>query len=125
MATGDFKRAFKIGTDGDLAIEGGRFVLIGGLEAVAQNVAQRLRLFQGEWPFDTSAGFPYYQRVFVKNPNLPAIRALVRQAILATPGIREVTELMLTLDARTRIATGTYSAITDLGLLAKQTITIS
>ena len=117
-------RAFKTSATGDLLIEGGKIVLAEGQEAIAQHVAQRLRFFLGEWPFDESIGFPYRQRVFIKNPNLPLIRALVRQHILGTPGVREVTELSLTVDAETRAATGTYSAITDLGLLARQVITL-
>ena len=114
-------RAFKIDpTTGDLAVEAGRFVLIGGQESIAQHVGQRLRMFLGEWPFDTSLGFPYRQSVFVKNPNLSSIKALVRKHILATPGVREVTSVELALDPLTRKATGTYSAITDDGLLEQQ-----
>lgn len=117
-------RAWKIGTDGDLAIEGGKIALVDGKEAIAQHVAQRLRLFLGEWPLNTEAGFPYRTIVFVKRPSLPLIKAALRKYIAETPGIREVTEVTLSVDPRSRIATGTYSAVTDLGLLEKQIYTL-
>lgn len=117
-------RAFKTDASGDLAIEGGQVQLVDGLESIAQHAAQSLRLFLGEWPFDTTRGFPYYQSVFVKRPSLPAIRAHVRKTLLGVPGIRSVTEVTITVDARTRRATGRYSAITDLGLLEQRAFTL-
>lgn len=113
-------RAFKTSASGDLAIENGQVQLVDGIESIAQHAGQRLRLFLGEWPFDTTRGFPYYQAVFVKRPSLPAIRASIRAALLDVPGIRSVTEVTITVDARTRRATCRYSAITDLGLLEQQ-----
>jgi predicted NUDIX family NTP pyrophosphohydrolase len=117
-------RAFKTSTTGDLSIVGGKVELVSGLESIAQHAAQRLRLFRGEWPFDVGRGFPFREVVFVKKPNLPLIRSEIRKCLLGTPGIRSVTEVTITLNARTRVATGTYSAVTDLGLLERQAITL-
>ncbi len=117
-------RAFKLDASGDLAIVGGKLQLTSGLESIAQHVAQKLRLFRGEWPFDLEAGFPYQEVVFVKRPSLPLIRSLVRQTILEVPGVLSVTEITLTMDAKSRTATGHYSAVTDLGLLERQAISI-
>jgi hypothetical protein len=75
---------------GDLLIEGGDLALLDGVEAISQHVAIRLQFFQGEWFLDTRVGIPYYQRVLVKNPDLNAVRFLLRAAVASTPGIGEL-----------------------------------
>jgi hypothetical protein len=68
-------------------------------------------LFQGEWQFDTTQGFPWVPGVLgLKNPSLSQIRALLRQAILSTPLIVSVTDLALTLNRKTRALGYVFSA---------------
>ncbi len=117
-------RNLLLGSDGDLVISKGQLQLVPKLESIAQAVQCRLRLFQGEWFLDTSIGVPYLQQVFVKGPNLPLVRSLLRKTILETPGVRAVQSLTFDFDRASRNGSGTFTASTDLGLLENQPITL-
>lgn len=91
-------------------------------QAAAIKLTDNLSLVQGEWFLNVNEGMPFYQRVFVKNPILGDIRAMFRNAILATlktifpsPTVVETT---VTLNARRQLAynfvahTGTGATIT-------------
>lgn len=58
-------------SDGDLCIDDNANVEI--TDSVIQEIQIRLRWFLGEWKINPEWGLPYYEQVFVKNPNL-AIR---------------------------------------------------
>ncbi len=81
---------------------------------IAQKLRIRLRFFAGEWSLDTTQGLPYFTLIFVKNPNLPRVKAIFRQVILTTPGIASLQTFSLVLDS-TRTATVTFSALMDHG----------
>jgi hypothetical protein len=108
-------RDLKLDSDGDLAIEGGDLALVGGIESIAQHVQIRLRFFLGEWFLDESRGVPFMQRIFVKAPRPGLVQSIVRKTIEGTPGVRAVTELDVSIDARTRKARATWRATADLG----------
>jgi hypothetical protein len=84
----------------DLRVVNGRMRFFEGKDTIAQKVKIRLQLFQGEWFLDQRIGFPYWQKVFVKNPDLRSLRALYKQAILESPGIASVDNLDLELTDR-------------------------
>lgn len=86
--------------DHDLRVVGGRLRFFDGKDSIAQKVKVRLKLFQGEWFLDQRVGFPYWQKVFVKNPDLRALRALYKSAILSSPGISGVSSLDISLNDR-------------------------
>lgn len=102
---------------GDLVIEGGDLKLVDGIDAIAQHVAIRLQLFQGEWFLDTRVGVPYYQSILVKNPDLVLVRSIIRTAILSTPGITGLDSFDLDFDAATRALTVAFEASTTEGPL--------
>lgn len=85
--------------EGDLRLTDGQLTLVEGDDAIDQHLRNRLRFFLGEWFLDTRQGLPYFQSVFVKNPNRPAVRSAFRRTIRETPGIVAVTELQLTINA--------------------------
>lgn len=91
--------------------------LTSGLEAIRQDVEQRLSLIRGEWFLDNALGFPLFQQVLVKSPVLSAIKALYRDALLETPGVVSVNALDLTFNSQTRKLKVFFSASTDLGEL--------
>jgi hypothetical protein len=110
-------RDILLGSDGDLSVSAGDLQLARGLVAIAQSAKIRLRFFKGEWKFEESRGIPYHQSVFVTNPNLPRIRALFRECLKNTVGIKTVEEVKLDFNRQTRRATGSAIASTDLGQL--------
>ena len=45
---------------------------------------------KGEWFADTSVGFPYFELVFIKNPDLDIIRTAYVEAMRRIPGVLSV-----------------------------------
>lgn len=80
---------------GDLAIEGGNLFLLTGADAVAQYAGQRLRTFLSEWFLDEQRGFPWFDLAFQKNPDLVALDAALKNYILSSPGVVELTAFSL------------------------------
>lgn len=76
---------------GDLSINSGDLVIVSKDAAIRQRLLQNLRLFSGEWFLDTSKGVPYYQIILVKNPNLDLVEATLKNTVLSTEGIVEMT----------------------------------
>lgn len=98
--------------DGDIAIENGSPVIIdGGGDEVVQILRQRLRTGLGEWFLDTTIGVPYLQSIFKKNPSPVAIETAFKNEILNTPGVLELSEFELDVDASTRTMTLTFRVI--------------
>ncbi len=93
---------FKITPDGDLEI-----TPVGDIvptESVAQAVLIRLKWFLAEWRLGPTLGFPYFEEVFVKNPNLTKIRFLLRDLVQSVEGVTSVTKADIIPDPRTREA---------------------
>lgn len=88
--------------ESDLAIENGDLVLTEGADATRQRVQQSLRSIKGEWFLDLEDGVPYFQDVLVKNPNASTVDAVLRDAILSTDGVVELTEFKLDFDVAKR-----------------------
>jgi hypothetical protein len=112
-------RNFSVDPDtGDLLIQGGQLVLVSGLEAIRQNVRQRLLFFQGEWFLDPTVGLPWFQRILVKIPDVRTLASVFKSEIENTPGVDSVTSLVLDYDKKTRTVSVTYRASTNVGELA-------
>lgn len=86
-------------TTHDLVLQNGDLVVA---TDIAQHAKIRLGFFEGEWFLDLEAGLPYFQSLFVKNPNLGEIEGLFRAAILETPGITAINFFELSFDTETR-----------------------
>lgn len=86
-------------------------------EGLAQAIRIKLLFVFGEWFLDASLGVPYFEIIWVKHPNMDHIRTVFRSAILSVPGIKDVTSLGLSLDARTRELTVNWVASADIGEL--------
>lgn len=100
-------------TDDDMDLTNGELSFVVSKDAIAQDVAMRLRTWLGETVYDTTAGVPYLQVIFKdKNPNLDSVKFILEQNVLRTPGVTGVA-LNLTLDTATRVLTvdGTVESI--------------
>jgi len=98
-------------TDYDLDITDGDLTFVRGAEAITQDIQMRLRTWLGETPYDQAAGVPYLQVIFQRGVELDAIQFILENRILDTPGVEQVTNLDLDLDARTRVLTVTGRAL--------------
>ena len=69
----------------------------------------------GEWFLDQRLGIPYFEQVFIKNPNLSVLNNLFRGVVANSPGIAEVQEFSLAINSATRALTVTFLAKTSSG----------
>ena len=60
---------------------------VASVAQVAQNITIRLKLIQGEWFLNTQLGVPWFERIFVKNPDLSAIDIIIKSVINETPEV--------------------------------------
>jgi hypothetical protein len=105
----------RLGADGELDLSGGELNLVDGGEAIVQDVRSACRFIRGEWYADPERGVPFFERIFVKNPDLGLVRAAFRDAILARPGVKDVLELELDYGPEDRSLSVTFRADTDAG----------
>lgn len=102
----------------DVAVINGDLALItNNLDAVEQAIRQQLLLFYGEWFMDLSAGIPYIQTVFEKNPNLAALEAIFVDAILAVPGVIELLSFSIEVQNSIRLALVKFEVRTETGII--------
>jgi len=79
--------------DGDLPVEP---TLTTSRQLVPQRVAVRLRLSEGEWPFDESVGLPWIEWFQDKSLDAQDIAPIIRSEIAETRGVEEVTSFSVT-----------------------------
>lgn len=85
-----------------------------------QEAMIRLRWFFAEWVFNDTLGVPYFEHVFVKNPNLEYIKALLKEEILKVEGVLAVTGLSLHFDRARRAAIVSFAVKTDEGTFRRE-----
>lgn len=71
----------------DMDITNGELSFVLAREAIAQDVEMAWRTFLGETVYDTSAGVPYTQVIFVRGTSLDAIKLILERIALARPGV--------------------------------------
>jgi len=102
---------------GDILVTNNKLTFVTGSAEVVQLLRQRLRTFLGEWFLDTTIGVPYFEEIFKKNPNPVSIDAAFKNVILNTPGLLELSEFELDVDAATRTLTVTLRAVVTDGII--------
>ncbi len=96
----------------DLVFREFDFDLVDDVEQIMQNLAIRLRFFLGEWYLNITVGLPYYQLFFIKAPNEIQIESVLKEEIVTTRGIAELTSFSSNFDSRRRIFTVRFGART-------------
>lgn len=71
-------------------------------DSIKQAIAVRLRWFAEEWRLGPDLGLPYYNDVFVKNPNYVVIQDRIREAISDVDGVDEINFLEIAHDTQMR-----------------------
>lgn len=82
--------------------------------AVAQALKTRFALWQGEWFLDLAAGTPYREAILGKHQSM-AYNMVVRERILATPGVTEIQTFNTQQNGETRQVTFTTTINTRYG----------
>lgn len=90
---------------GDIDLTGDTMRLVDGDDAIRQQLTIRYQFVKGEWQNDTRVGIPYFEDVWIKNPDFNIIRGLFRQATVTCPGIDTIRTLGINVDGKTRRAT--------------------
>lgn len=78
-------------------------------ESVKQAVMIRLRWIYNEWRLGPELGFPWFEEVFVKNPNTVKIRQLIRDEIMKVDEVTAAEVNSVTYDRGKRAATFNYT----------------
>lgn len=82
-------------------------------DSIAQAVRVRLLWFFKEWRLGPDLGFPYFEYLFVKNPNEAKLRHLIRETVMEVEGVADVTDITFTVDRKRRTATIAVTFTTD------------
>lgn len=83
----------KLTKDGDIDVSALGDVSL--TNSIQQAVLVRLRWIYNEWRLGPELGFPWFEEVFIKNPNTVKIRQLIRDEIMSVDGVTgaEVTQV--------------------------------
>ena len=79
----------KLASDGDIAVSDTGDIAT--TECIRQAVKIRLRWIYGEWKLGPEMGFPWFEEVFKKNPNILKIQHLIREEIMTVTGVTAAT----------------------------------
>ena len=115
----DLKLATVPGTnDHDLLIENFDLQLTElDLEEIRQSLQVRLKYFFSEWFLDNTEGVKYYEHIFVKNPDIDVVGAVLKTRILTTRGVKELLQYSQDYDNALRSISISFKVDTDLGEL--------
>lgn len=93
--------------DGDIKVSATGDISV--TESIRQAVRVRLRWIYNEWRLGPELGFPWFEHVFVKNPNTIKIRQLIRDEIMKVNGITSAEVSSVAYDRARRAATFVYT----------------
>ncbi len=84
----------KINDNGDLQLT----------ESIRQSVQIRLRWFFAEWRFAPERGVPWFEDVFIKNPNDARIRQVIQEECMQVEGVLNAKNIKISNNITTRVA---------------------
>ena len=101
----------RVSRDGDIVVSDTGDIKI--TNSIQQAILIHLRWFFSEWRLGPDYGFPYWEDVFVKNPDIEKIKRDIRTEIMKVEGVRYANVTQVTFDAAERRASFNYTAVTD------------
>jgi hypothetical protein len=110
-------RDLTLGTDGDLLVTAGDLVLISDVPAIAQDLAQAYSLFNGEDPVAPAEGFPWFENVLGKKPDLGVLRQVFVDKGEERLGIASIDRVNLSYDRSLRKLSVAVTGTADSGEL--------
>lgn len=93
--------------DGDLKVSDTGDISL--TQSVRQAVKIRLRWIFNEWRLGPEFGFPWFEEMFVKNPNTVKLRQLIREEIMSVEEVTAAEVTSVTFDKGNREATFVYT----------------
>lgn len=82
-------------------------------ESVRQAVIIKIKWIFQEWRLGPELGFPWYEEVLIKNPDVAKIRSLLRSAIMEVDGVQSAVVSEALLDEVNRTLTVKFSFVVD------------
>lgn len=86
-------------------------------EAIQHKIGQELKFFFAEWFLNQNRGIPYFQRIYVKNPDPEFLDATFKNVILSVDGVVRITRWNLQIDSATRLLQLDFTVETNFGIL--------
>ena len=102
---------------GDLVIEGGDFALVQGEDAIAQACGIALRMWAGEYPFNTSIGGAWADVLNQIGATDDDLAAEVRRLLVQVQGVSSVDSVIVVRDSTARTATVTAQVRASVGVV--------
>ena len=99
----------------DLYIRSGQMARVTEIDWIVQKITTLLLFFLGEWWLNRTAGFPWYQEIFVKTQDPAEADRKVKALILGVPGVKSILKYEGTFDAASRHNVITFEADTEFG----------
>lgn len=105
-----------------LVDDSGRMHLVSGPDELVQKLEGFLNCNQGEWTLDETFFLPWTDQVLVKNPDLPAIEALIKAGITSRNGVERLVSYSQIFDPAARTLTINFVVLTSSGVLVERII---
>lgn len=96
---------------GDILLNQSGDIVLGN--SISQKIKIKLLWFLGEWIWDIEKGLPYYEELFVKNPDTDSFAGIIREAIFEVDEVTEVVKVEIAYDFFTRMTLIKFVAKTD------------
>lgn len=80
---------------------------------VSQKIRIKLSFFLAEWYLNKNIGLPYFEQIFIKNPDINFIEDLYKIKISEIPEVKELTNLTLEFEERELLVTFSLITIED------------
>ena len=99
----------------------GQQQLLADVDAVAQTIGTRLRLFQGEWWESLTDGTPLFQSILGPGRQLAAVEAVIRDRILGAPFVNSISNVSINLNRASRALSYSCTVQTAFGPITVST----